>query len=160
MPTSTYIALANYTATGTINEVNFSSIPGTYRDLILIAHCAGSGYFSLQYNSDTGSNYPFNAFWGSGSGGGSAQQSATFTRVGMTYPLTSSMENPIIFNIMDYSANNKHKVTLYRGNSVSAGVWVGSSRWASNNPITSIKVFCDNGNISAGSTLALYGIVS
>ncbi len=158
MPTATYIALANTTVSSTTNSVTFSSIPATYRDLVIVTNPVGDGYLSMQFNNDTGSNYPYNAMFGTGSA--AQAQSGTFVRVGMTYPLTTVYENPTLFHIMDYSATDKHKTVLYRGNSAGAGVWAGASRWANTNAITSIKVFLDSGNFSAGSTLALYGIVS
>jgi hypothetical protein len=158
MPTATYIALANTTVSSTTNSVTFSSIPATYRDLVVVTNPIGDGYLSMQFNADTGNNYSYIAMFGSGSAAQS--QTGTIGRVPMTYPLTGSYENPTFFYIMDYSATDKHKTLLYRGNSAGAGVWAGASRWANTNAITSVKVFLDNGNFSAGSTLALYGIVS
>lgn len=158
MPTPTYIALANTTVGSTTNSVTFASIPGTYRDLVLVTNPVGDSYLSLQFNNDTGSNYPYNAMFGTGSA--AQAQNGTFVRVGMTYPLTTTYENPTFFYIMDYSATDKHKTVLYRGNSAGAGVWAGASRWANTNVITTIKVFSESGNFNAGSQLALYGIVS
>lgn len=158
MATATYIALANTTLSSSTSSITFGSIPNTYRDLILITNAIGDSYLSLQFNGDTGSNYPYNAMFGTGSA--AQAQTGTLERVGMTYPLTATFENPVIFQIADYSVTDKHKMVLYRGNSAGAGVWSGISRWANTNAITSIRVFSESGNFSSGSAFALYGIVS
>ena len=157
MPTPTYVPLATITLATTEADIVFSSIPAGYRDLILISDAVGSGYLSLQFNSDTGSNYPYNAMFGGGSGSGGAQ-SGTFVRVGMTYPLSATHENGTIFQLMDYAQTDKHKTILYRGNNAGAGVWAGASQWANTTAINTIRVFCEAGSLTSTTTLSLYGV--
>jgi len=105
MPTATYIALANYTVTGSaVNSVTFSSIPATYRDLVLVfsgALSADSPVY-LTYNADT-SNYTRVQMNGNGS-----TTSSTSGSDGRVVELGNT-QSDFIAHIMDYSATDKHK---------------------------------------------------
>lgn len=161
MPTSTYIALANYTVpSGGVASVTFSSIPATYRDLVLIidSQCVTSSLDGIdaQFNSDTGSNYAFVLANGDGS---STSSSSNASRTSIPIGLTGTAQINTIAHIMDYSATDKHKTTLSRGNASASAVRMVAGRWANTAAITSIKLQAGS-NFIAGSTFALYGIVS
>jgi hypothetical protein len=60
MPTSTYVALATTTLGATAASVTFSSIPATYRDLVLVYNGTTSANIGVdvEFNGDTNSaNY-------------------------------------------------------------------------------------------------------
>jgi len=158
MPTATYIALANYTVTGSaVNSVTFSNIPAsTYRDLVLVfsgALSADSPVY-LTYNADT-SNYTRVSM--SGNGSTATSNSGSDGRV----VELGDTQSDFIAHIMDYSATDKHKTVLTRSNDASRITYAGASRWASTNAITSILIDPDTTTqIAVGSTLSLYGIVS
>jgi hypothetical protein len=60
MPTPTYTPLATVTLGSSASSVTFSSIPGTYRDLILIFDGTGSGTtgnLRMTFNGSTLSNF-------------------------------------------------------------------------------------------------------
>jgi hypothetical protein len=157
MPTATYIALANYTVTGSaVNSVTFSSIPATYRDLVLVfsgALSADSPVY-LTYNADTNG---YTRISMSGDGSAASSNSGSDGRV---VELGDTQSN-FIAHIMDYSATDKHKTVLTRSNDASRITYAGASRWASTNAITSILIDPDTTTqIAVGSTLSLYGIVS
>lgn len=158
MPTPTYIALANITLTTTDSEVIFGSIPNTYRDLVLV-WSGTSNSLGLQFNGDTGSNYPVvqaqSSIATSVSGG---ETSITPSWVGW-----SGNDHMFTSNIMDYSATNKHKTVLTRANiNISTGrsVAMQAARWANLNAINSIRIFTFSGSMQPGVQIALYGIVS
>lgn len=169
MATDTYIALANYTVAGAGDgEVVFSSIPDTYRDLVLVINIVGlsgsptSAGAYLQVNSDSGSNYSYVYMRGSGSSATSTSV-ASDTKWGDALFSTDNPHNAII-QFMDYSATDKHKTMLSRTNDPSSlGVAGYAGRWANTNAITSIKIVAPDSasdTFDIGSSFALYGIAS
>jgi hypothetical protein len=63
-----------------------------------------------------------------------------------------------IINIQDYSATDKHKTWISRGNWGWTSAFGG--RWANTNAITSVKILVSGTTFQSGATFALYGIVS
>jgi hypothetical protein len=160
MPTPTYTALANITLGSSASSVTFSSIPATYRDLVLVVNTPTLPFDSqlvLRFNGDTGSNYSrvyMETIFG---GTGSAAGTDTFAYVGAYGPDQANL----IVNIMDYSATDKHKSFLARGNGSTAAKAT-SLRWSNTAAITSILVKLESysTNLPTGSTLNLFGIAS
>ena len=75
-PTSTYAALATTTLASSASSVTFSSISGSYRDLVVVANYkkadanTGGYYLWLQFNGSTSSAaYPFVRMLGEGTWG-------------------------------------------------------------------------------------------
>jgi hypothetical protein len=165
MPTPTYTALATRTLTGAAASVTFSSIPATYRDLIIVVSgsLAVSGHPLCRFNSDTGSNYSHIMAQG-GAGYGVFSALRTSTSMGMYEP--QNLDANVVFNfslnLMDYSATEKHKFGLIRLNGVVAGspvVAMTGGRWANTSAVTSVTVLATQ-NYNIGTTLSLYGIVA
>lgn len=162
MPTPTYTALANITLSSSASSVTFSSIPGTYRDLVLVITAQRTGSpinMGLRFNGDTGSNYTGVYMTGTGSGTPpSGTLSSTNAQIDV-YPYAPSTGfNNYIIHIMDYSATDKHKTFLRRTNEASLATEAAAHRWASTAAITSINLAMSSMN--TGSTFALYGIAS
>jgi hypothetical protein len=155
MPTATYIALATTTLTTTTSSVTFSSIPATYRDLVLVAagQTSSTAGANIQFNNDTGTNYSVVFMFGTGTTSQSEQYTAQ-TSIGIGAFQPSGIN---IHHIMDYSATDKHKTVLVRRDTDSYTV-AGAGRWASTNAITSVKFNATN--MTSGTVLTLYGIVS
>lgn len=158
MPTNTYTALATITLTGTDAEITFASIPGTYRDLVIVWQGTSSGGNTdtvVSVNGDTSNTYPNVQMFGSGS----STNSSTFTRTGayFAYAASGTLGNAIM-QIMDYSATDKHKTFLTRYNVLETSAT--ASRWANNSAITSLSVRATSLSFAAGSTFSLYGIAS
>jgi hypothetical protein len=161
MPTATYIALANTTLSSTATSITFSSIPATYRDLVLVIAGTTDAARTIGYrlNSDTGSNYSYVYMQGNGSATESGNGTLTLgllTRMGTGQSTT-------IAHFMDYSATDKHKTVLSRGGTSAELLRAHASRWASTNAVTSIYIATLDINANAfqiGTTFALYGIVS
>ena len=162
MPTPTYTPLANVTLGSTTSSVTFSSIPATYRDLVVVINggiTSGAEAMSMRFNGDSGSNYHYVLANGNGSTAGAFTVSPTiFARLGSIY--TGS--NSFVASVMDYSATDKHKTVLARGNSSANAVFMVASRWANAAAITYMILSPDTGSatFTAGSTFALYGIAS
>lgn len=161
MPTPTYTPLANLTLTGTDTQIDFTSISGTYRDLILIVNAkeaVSASNILLRINSDTASNYSDVRMGGDGTNTISTTGATTYIR-GTQYATVSTTDgHNSIWHFMDYSATDKHKTVLIRSSNAGLGVDAVAGRWASTSAITGFSLI--NVNFAAGSTFALYGIAS
>jgi hypothetical protein len=164
MPTPTYTPLANITLGSSASSVTFSSIPATFRDLVLVSSVihTGAGGNQMRVNGDTGSNYPFVQMLGDGSA--TTANSGTlsyFTPFTNSNPGTTS---PVlgITEFIDYSATDKHKTMLMtnssHGTTQSPMVAKIAARWANTAAITTILIYPVSTTMAAGSTFALYGI--
>jgi hypothetical protein len=164
MPTPTYTALANITLGSSASSVTFSSIPATYRDLVLIQSgtSTNTSINSLQVrlNGDSGSNYPQVFMSGESN---DTTSSASFTDTGLIcgYAISSGVVTNVA-QIMDYSATDKHKTALSRHNSLPENrVRAIAGRWANTAAVTSLLCRIDSGaSFNSGTTFALYGILS
>jgi hypothetical protein len=164
MPTATYIALANLTLTTTDSEIIFSSIPNTYRDLVIVVEGttnASNSNYRLQFNSDTGSNYTVVVLAGTTTPVSNVE---TFTAMQPTYHgqwSTSTRANTTI-HVMDYSATDKRKTMLVRNNRTDLATELITGVWANTSAITSIRLFTSTAGSSfaSGTTFSLFGIVS
>lgn len=169
---STYTPIATYTfaSDGTGGaQVNFTSIPSTYTDLILIAYTAdtyvGNNPNQLwRVNSDAGNNYSHTRFYGDSTNfAGSAQQ----TGVSYSYlakPAEGSNFANATLHFMNYAntATNKTMLNRQSGGYTLADMgdvsaWV--HLWRSTAAINSINLFPQT-NFKAGSTFTLYGVKS
>jgi hypothetical protein len=162
MPTPTYTALATVTLGTATASVTFSSIPATYRDLILVSDYKTSVASNslLRFNSDSGSNYPYVAMGGNSDGTSSfsATENALYLNVNSTQV---EKQTTTILNVMDYSATDKHKTNLVRNGGQNADVvWAYAPRWANTAAITTMALTLSSGNYSAGSTFSLYGVIA
>jgi hypothetical protein len=162
MPTPTYTPLATVTLASSASSVTFSSIPATYRDLILV-HNGTSSNASLntvlaRLNADSGSNF----FQVAMAGDGSSTSSFTFTGTGVSAGFTRSTELSVnITQIMDYSATDKHKTALSRHNNSAQQVRAAATRWANTAAVSSIVLVIDTGaTFSSGTTFSLYGVIA
>jgi len=158
-PVATYTALATITLAGSASDVTFSSIPATYRDLILVAtgkSTSGLQDQGINFNADgTNTNYDCVIMWGNGS----TYNSTTSTWLIDYYgSVTTDNTAATILQIMDYSATDKHKTYLSRSNRAASGVDAIAGRWSNTAAITSIKYFLIGGTLAAGTTVSLYGI--
>lgn len=161
MATSTYIALANITLTATDSSVVFSSIPATYRDLVLVLNAemssASTNDVYLRLNEDASNHTQVNM-----RGTGSATSSVTYSTITLNAASTFSVSRlyTVICHIMDYSATDKHKTVLTRGNWAGGDINATAGRWASTTAVSSFSLVPSAGSFAIGSTFALYGIVS
>jgi hypothetical protein len=155
VPTPTYIPLATLTLTATDSEIVFSSIPATYRDLILIVGGSASAGQNIRgiFNGDTtATNYFRVTAYGEGSGSGTsgAANNNQFLYI-------QSGQSTMIAHVMDYSATDKHKSVLVR-TSNSALAEMTAARWANTAAINSFTIQTTTGSFSVGSVFSLYGV--
>lgn len=158
MPTNTYTALANVTLGGTDNEIIFSSIPATYRDLIVVVNgktTSGVALYMRLNNDSTSANYPRVGM----AGYGSTAASFSGTEPGVQASFGTN-QNIWTLQIMDYSATDKHKTILSRLGKDTEEVNAIATRWASNTAINEVRFITASSTFEAGTTFSLYGIAS
>jgi hypothetical protein len=160
MPTPTYTPLATVTLASTASSVTFSSIPATYRDLVVVHNNFGTvnndANSNFRFNGDSGSNYSrVYAFWSGSIVSGAATGENSMSVFGLRTTVGDS-----ISHIMDYSATDKHKTVLTRTNTVDNLVWMSAARWANTAAITQIQLNAFSGSFAVGSVISLYGIAS
>ena len=162
----TYESIATTTLSSSSASVTFSSISGSYTDLILICNIAqSSGNNSLRYrfNGDTGSNYSDTYLVGNGT---SASSNRDTSQTSGTIYVTGSntIETNYIVQFMNYSNATTYKTVLGRSNRASSEVAADVGLWRSTAAITSISLamggtFPTN-NFATGCTFTLYGIAA
>jgi hypothetical protein len=157
----TYEPISTTTLSTATASVTFSSISGTYTDLVLVVNgqVSTSQQIALQFNSDTASNYSVTALYGDGSSAASARNSSTTSIVGGFGWFGSATIGTSIINIQNYSNATTYKTAIGRGNLSSDYVHTGVGLWRSTSAITSITMFVSGGyNWNSGATFTLYGI--
>ena len=161
---ATYEPIATTTLGSAQSSVTFSSISGSYTDLVLIISArmtAGGGASSIQaqFNSDTGSNYSFTLLNGDGSSATSARNSnQTQAAIGLGTDAAGEWSSNIV-QIMNYSNATTYKTILARAGIAGDRVRAIVNLWRSTSAITSITII-NNGATTfvSGSTFTLYGI--
>jgi hypothetical protein len=167
MPTNTYTPLATITLASTDSEIVFASIPATYRDLVLVCSARGTittfTNVQMRFNSDTASNYSTVAMYGTGSSAatyGETTTNITLEQIARSND-TASVFTPIVTQVMDYSATDKHKSVVTRNSSTLSGAVAAlASRWANTSAITSVTLYPFAGSFAIGSTFSLYGVIA
>jgi hypothetical protein len=150
--------VANTTLSSATANVTFSSIVGTYRDLILVVQgsTTGAANVRFRFNGDSGSNYNFVFF----AGAAGQQVSGTTTQDYMYanyYANWDTGQANVIINIMDYAQTDKHKIVAIRSNAPTTYTEAIAGRWASTSAITSIAINA-SGQFATGTSFSLYGV--
>ena len=162
---ATYEPIATTTLGSAQSSVSFTSITGSYTDLIVVANiaqAAGNNSLRYRFNSDTGSNYSYTIISGDGTSASSGRDSNLTSGLAANTAGSTSLELLVIFQILNYSNATTYKTTLGRGNRASSATDATVGLWRSTNAITSVEVamgstFPSN-NFASGSTFTLYGI--
>ena len=159
--TAKYTVLGNTTLATASASVTFSSIPGGYKDLVLVATITSNVTTDIdfRFNGSSASVYSQVIMSGNGSSTFSPSGSNTYLRPTYYGGATAAVGNNVIMQIMDYSATNKHKTILSRTSNANDGVDAAAGRFAVTDAITSIEVFNISGRIwQIGSTFRLLGV--
>jgi hypothetical protein len=161
----TYEPIATTTLSTSSASVTFSSISGSYTDLVFVSTAklvSGTAGMQLQFNGDTASNYGNVFLYGDGSSIGSVQN-GTATSINFHYGayLDSTNWAVQIGQIMNYSKTTTYKTVVNRDGSAPTGTDAIVGMWRDTSAITQIVVKTGNANIyAAGSTFTLYGIAA
>ena len=155
---STYTPIATTTLGSAAASYTFSSISGTYTDLVLVfgGSVSSFGNLRIQVNGDTGSNYSWTRVLGDGSAASSDRGSSqTFINTAI---LDTNVIGTSLIHLQNYSNTTTYKTVLTRGNSSASYVSANVGLWRSTSAITSISIFNSAGNLNSGSVITLYGI--
>jgi len=161
---NTYTQIASTTLGSSSTTINFTSIPSTYTDLVLVLQgTANSNYWDLyvRFNSDTASNYSVTRLFGNGSTAGSNRLSNDTLIQTTYYGNLGTGQSTQILNVMNYSNTTTNKTMLVRANNAANGVDASAGLWRSTAAITAINLLMfSGGSFQAGTTASLYGITA
>ena len=160
---ATYETIATTTLTSTATEIVFSSIPGTYTDLRLVAVFTPTASLRprIDLNSDTGTNYSSTLTTSSGTTASSIQYTnANYWNVANANTVVGGM---LEVDFLSY-ANGQNKTALTRynnnDNSTNGRLAGGIALYRSTSPITTIRFWVSASTFAAGTIATLYGIKS
>ena len=154
----TYEPIATTTLGSNTATVTFSSIPGTYTDLVLVA--AGSMTSQtdgvITFNSDTGNNYSRTYMFGNGTSAISGRNTSSGALL-VCYWGTG--RNHAIINIQNYANTTTYKTAISRNTNPANDTYAGIAMWQSTSAITRIDFACTSSQSwTTGSVFTLYGI--
>ena len=164
----TYEPIATETLGSAAASVTFSSIPGTYTDLVLVLgdlkSSISSNSINVRYNSDSGTNYSYTIITGTGSAAQSARgsnQTSSFFG-GYNVGVDSTYPSVMVGHIMNYANTTTYKTGFSRYG-IERAASTGETQaivnlWQSTAAITSVTIATYTGNWSIGSVFSLYGI--
>lgn len=168
---ATYEPIATTTLGSAQASYTFSSIPGTYTDLVLVSNArtatsgsnADSDSFGIYFNATTGTSYSTTYLLGDGS----AATSARNTNAAEIYAgeiagflAAAGTFGSSIISINNYSNTTTYKTAICRTGTANAFVSATVGLFRSTSAISSltVRIFGGSKNLDTGSTFTLYGI--
>lgn len=160
---NTYVPIATYTIPTAVSTYTFSIIPAGYTDLVCIVNMGTSLSTATtfgRFNGDTATNYSSTVLEGSGTAASSYRYSTqSGFRINMSNSQTLGVMSAIM-HIQNYANTTTYKTVLVQTNVPTGSTCLVSSLWrATPAAINSFTIYVDNGNMLAGSTFTLYGIL-
>jgi hypothetical protein len=162
----TYFPIATTTLGSAQATVTFSSISGSYTDLVMVANVgcsSASQRAGWQANADTSTNYSRTILYGNGTTAASDRASndsvawGIFDGIG---GISTTLAGNFITQFQNYSNATTYKTALTRYNAASIGTGTSVQLWRSTAAITSLVFSLSGGNWLSGSTFTLYGIAA
>jgi hypothetical protein len=164
---ATYDSIASAVLTSSTTNIDFTNIPQTYTDLIVVATMKTTtsvlGLMSRVGNGsfDSGSNYSYTALWGNGTIADSnrgSNQTAFF--LDYSSGATTNNEHICIAHFMNYSNTTTNKSVVSRASRAGAGTDANINLWRSTSAINQIRFSLDFNQVrvDAGSIISLYGV--
>jgi hypothetical protein len=160
---STYEPIATTTLGSATASVTFSSISGSYTDLVLVTSInePTSGTALLQVGNgsiDNGSNYSRTFIYGDGSSAVSGRSSS----INNLFTIAATPASTFAVGItqfMNYSNATTYKTILLRSGNAGAVTVATVGLWRNTSAINIIKIYANGSDTFAtGSTFTLYGI--
>lgn len=168
---NTYTPIATTTLGSTASSYTFSSISGSYTDLVLVINGAlditGGWAMGIVVNGDTTySNYSMTELRGNGTAAASSRltsASGVPPLILWHYGFNTAIDAMSITSFMNYSNATTYKTFLTRSGRTGAGLDATASLWRSTAAITSIQIVPQPSSgalLQTGSTFSLYGILA
>lgn len=169
MAQNTWVALDTVTVVnGSTNTIQFSNIPNTYKNLVVVANLRSSdsrtGYQSVSYTfNGTTSGYGATVLYGNGTNALSYNQNNAGVFEGLCF-MNGGNANRFYnntLNIMDYSNTSKWKSVLIDMSDSNLGAYKSAGTWRNTAAISSIQI-TEASNLPwvQGSSATLYGLGS
>lgn len=159
----TYEPITTQTLGSNNNAVNFTSIPQTYTDLILVCIWVENSTEDLSMRVGNGTlsttNYYLTYLAGNGTTASSGRATTSFWDVSQVPATTTNFATTIV-NFQNYSNTTTFKTALSRSGAAGAGTVAEIALWGSTSAIDTIQLRCGFGSntFNTGSTFTLYGI--
>lgn len=153
-------------------DTGASSIPSTYKNLVIVAELrsstasGGVTNANLRFNNDSGANYDWEFFVGGTGSPGSGDAVGTnqifigntpLNSVAAGYFSSHHIEIPHYANTSYYKGANVSNSVFWGTSSGSAQTYLGQGNWRSTAAISRLQILLSSGNILAGSRLLVYG---
>ncbi len=156
---ATYEKIATNTLGSNTQTVNFTSIPSTYTDLVIVVEgtATSSADFTMRVGNgspDSGSNYSRVLFFGYS--GGIVDDIAGNIN-GFIFSIYSARSMAII-NLMNYANTNVNKTALIRNNNGIEVTYASGNLWRSTVAIDYLQFTTGTHSFSAGTVFSIYGI--
>lgn len=147
-------------------SVTFSSIPGTFKDLVLEVQAkrnpSGLGLAGIfaRFNGDSGTNYSDTFVQGDGTSAASWRNSnITGASIGIVNDPSADSDNPVsISHIFSYANTATYKTVIARYGYSAWALRADVSLWRSTTAISSMVVYPSANNFASGSTFRLWGV--
>jgi hypothetical protein len=164
MAGSAYTPIATTTLASAAASYTFSSISSSYTDLVLVINgivTVNNNTYRMQFNSDTAGNYSWTSVGATAGGAGSyrAANAAYVPFFIMNAGVATSIYGCSV-NINSYSNTSINKTSIVQATCGNGEVSLVTGLWRSTAAINSITILTSAGNLSAGTTLSLYGITA
>ena len=168
---NTYKLISSVTVgSGGAANVEFTSIPATYTDLLIKGSFRHNSsvvyaYCKLRFNGITATNYSDRILYGdNGTAGSVSNSSVTSISGGMSVGATAiaSTFSNVEWYIPNYTSSNQKSVSIdavaENNSATSANGYLTAGIFTGTSAITSITLFPDSGSFVQYSTAYLYGI--
>ena len=160
---NTYTQIASTTLGSAASSVTFSSIAGTYTDLVLVINATlttGNANINLNFNNDTSALYSATWVGGTGTSALSSRNVGNNLMVTTYYGTPGTSIGTFILNVMNYANTTTNKTVLARMNNATDGTTATVGLYRSTNAVNRIDLTASSSTFTAGSTFNLYGITA
>lgn len=169
----TYTPINTITITGSsTNQVDFTSIPQTYTDIVIVAYvrslaAASSDIMNFWLNNDNTSLYGMSSITGDGSAAAASRETGIpFWRQGYGVVGNTATANYFGYSTIhlnNYTNTNGYRTALWRSGSDRGGtgyVMLSTHVYKSQTAMSRATFSCNGGNFAAGTVFSLYGITA
>ena len=176
---NTYTLISSTTLSSAVSPVDFTSIPGTYTDLILRYSVRNDistsvDYIIFQFNSDTGTSstlYSLTNLRGNGATASSGRSTSTYTGNDSRFNFSTTTANTFTSGeiyIPSYTSTGTRvisSISAFEDNATTAYTDLSAGQYRGSSAISSIRINKVGGSggsasFAAGSSFYLYGIKS
>lgn len=169
---NTFVQIGSTVTAGVLGAttIDFSSIPSTYTDLVLICstrQVSADSMFFMRFNNDSGANYANRSLWGEGSFTASFSNSANSNGCYLFPASDQSTDTASVFGssvtyIPNYADSQYKSVStdqITENNGAGGGLGLMASLWSSTSAINRITLTPIGATFVQYSTASLYGIL-